>query len=40
MLGFIVAVASLVGVFLYSKREQQKDLDKKTQALADAASGR
>ena len=40
MLGFIVAVASLVGVFLYSKREQQKDLDKKTQGLADAASGR
>jgi len=40
MLGFIVAVTSLVGVFLYSKREQQKDLDKKTQGLADAASGR
>jgi len=36
----ITALASLVGVFLYSKREQQKDLKEKTQALANAASGR
>ena len=34
----LTALASLVGVFLYSKREQQKDLSKKTDALTDAAS--
>jgi uncharacterized membrane protein len=30
----LTALASLVGVFVYSKREQQKDLAKKTEALA------
>jgi flagellar motor component MotA len=30
----LTALASLVGVFLYSKREQQKDLANKTEALA------
>jgi uncharacterized membrane protein len=33
----ITALASLVGVFLYSKREQQRELARKTAALADAA---
>jgi len=33
----LTALASLVGVFLYSKHEQQKDLEKKTEALATAA---
>jgi len=33
----LTALASLGGVFLYSKREQQKDLAKKTEALANAA---
>jgi uncharacterized membrane protein len=33
----LTALASLVGVFLYSKHEQQKDLAKKTEALATAA---
>jgi hypothetical protein len=33
----LTALASLVGVFLYSKHEQQKDLAKKTEALANAA---
>lgn len=33
----LTALASLVGVFVYSKHEQQKDLAKKTNALADAA---
>ena len=36
----LTALASLVGVFLYSKHEQQKDLAKKTEALADAATNR
>ena len=36
----LTALASLVGVFLYSKHEQQKDLAKKTEALADAATTR
>ena len=36
----LTALASLVGVFVYSKREQQKDLNKKTDALATAASHR
>ena len=34
----LTALASLVGVFLYSKREQQKDLAKKTEGLVDAAT--
>jgi len=33
----LTALASLVGVFLYSKHEQQKELAKKTEALANAA---
>lgn len=33
----LTALASLVGVFLYSKREQQRDLSKKTEALTNAA---
>ena len=33
----LTALASLVGVFVYSKHEQQKELAKKTNALADAA---
>jgi uncharacterized membrane protein len=33
----LTALASLVGVFLYSKHEQQKDLAKKTEAIAMAA---
>jgi flagellar motor component MotA len=33
----LTALASLVGVFVYSKYEQQKDLAKKTEALAVAA---
>jgi uncharacterized membrane protein len=36
----LTALASLVGVFLYSKREQQKDLAKKTEDLASAAGQR
>lgn len=32
----ITALASLVGVFVYSKHEQQKDLAKKTESLATA----
>ena len=36
----LTALASLVGVFLYSKHEQQKDLAKKTEALANATSPR
>jgi len=36
----LTALASLVGVFLYSKHEQQKDLSKKTEALEVAASQR
>lgn len=36
----LTALASLVGVFLYSKREQQKELAKKTEALANAAAPR
>jgi uncharacterized membrane protein len=36
----LTALASLVGVFLYSKREQQKELAKKTEALANAATHR
>jgi hypothetical protein len=36
----LTALASLVGVFLYSKHEQQKDLAKKTEALATAAGPR
>jgi len=31
------SLAALVGVFLYSKREQKKDLEKKTEALTVAA---
>jgi uncharacterized membrane protein len=34
----LTALASLVGVFLYSKHEQQKDLARKTEALANAAT--
>jgi uncharacterized membrane protein len=33
----LTALASLVGVFLYSKREQRKELAKKTEALTHAA---
>jgi uncharacterized membrane protein len=33
----LTALASLVGVFLYSKHEQQKELGKKTDALTNAA---
>jgi len=36
----LTALASLVGVFLYSKLEQQKELGKKTDALANAAAHR
>jgi uncharacterized membrane protein len=36
----LTALASLVGVFLYSKHEQQKDLAKKTEALASSVSKR
>lgn len=36
----LTALASLVGVFVYSKREQQKDLAQKTSALANAAGQR
>ncbi len=36
----LTALASLVGVFLYSKHEQQKELAKKTDALANAAAHR
>ena len=36
----LTALASLVGVFLYSKREQQKDLAKKTEAITLAAEHR
>ena len=36
----LTALASLVGVFLYSKREQQKDLAKKTEAITLAAERR
>jgi hypothetical protein len=36
----ITAVAALVGVFVYSKQEQQKDLAKKTEELARAANNR
>jgi len=36
----LTALASLVGVFLYSKHEQQKDLAKKTEALATATGPR
>jgi uncharacterized membrane protein len=34
----LTALAALVGVFVYSKHEQQKDLAKKTEALANAAN--
>jgi hypothetical protein len=37
MAAILTALASLVGVFVYSKREQQKELEKKTEALANAA---
>jgi uncharacterized membrane protein len=37
MAAILTALASLVGVFLYSKREQQKELEKKTEALTNAA---
>jgi uncharacterized membrane protein len=33
----LTALASLVGVFLYSKHEQRKELAKKTEALTHAA---
>ncbi len=36
----LTALASLVGVFFYSKREQQKDLAKKTEAITLAADRR
>lgn len=36
----LTALASLVGVFFYSKREQQKDLAKKTEAISLAAERR
>jgi len=36
----LTALASLVGVFLYSKHEQQKDLGKKSEALASSTSPR
>jgi uncharacterized membrane protein len=36
----LTALASLVGVFLYSKYEQQKDLVKKTDALTQARNNR
>jgi uncharacterized membrane protein len=36
----LTALASLVGVFLYSKREQQKDLAKKAENLASSAGQR
>ena len=37
MAAILTALASLVGVFLYSKREQQKELDKKTEALTNVS---
>jgi uncharacterized membrane protein len=36
----LTALASLVGVFVYSKREQQKDLARKTEAITLAAEHR
>ena len=36
----LASLVSLVGVFVYSKREQQKDLAQKTQALASTATPR
>ncbi|MGA9509161.1 MAG: DUF2335 domain-containing protein [Candidatus Sulfotelmatobacter sp.] len=36
----LTALASLVGVFLYSKHEQQKELGKKTDALTNVAGHR
>jgi uncharacterized membrane protein len=36
----VTALGSLVGVFLYSKREQQKDLAKKTEAIVAATGQR
>jgi hypothetical protein len=36
----LTALASLVGVFLYSKHEQQKDLAKKTEVLSNVAAQR
>ena len=36
----LTALASLVGVFLYSKHEQQKELAKKTEALTNVAGQR
>jgi uncharacterized membrane protein len=36
----LTALASLVGVFLYSKHEQQRELAKKTEALANTIPNR
>ncbi len=36
----LVALASLVGVFVYSKREQQQELRRKAEAIAEAAEDR